>query len=341
MARRTDDSTSPQISARSSKIESSWSWKASRMTVTVGGEGDQQGPDGERVVNSRASTPRRRERPVTACVRFRREPHDAGLSGRADRGRRRRRRRPGLAASASDSSAEAAPAEEPVLPAGVATVLSVLRSSAVVVDDDDEVRQGLGARPRARPGTEPATGRRPSWPSSSARYAATARSARPTCVLPRRNGPPRTVTARVAPLSSRLVLALVEDRTRERRVESVRRDFVANVSHELKTPGRRDPAPRRGGRRRRPTTPRRSSASPADAHRERPAARRWCSRSSSCPGSRATSRSRQPAVVDVDAVIEKSIDVTVMDATTRTSRSSPAGRPGSGSSATRSRSRPP
>lgn len=41
---------------------------------------------------------------------------------------------------------------------------------------------------------------------------------------------------RAAPLGSRFVLVLAEDRTEAHRLEDVRRDFVANISHELKTP---------------------------------------------------------------------------------------------------------
>ena len=44
------------------------------------------------------------------------------------------------------------------------------------------------------------------------------------------------LSLRVAPLDGQYILLTAEDRTEARRLEAIRRDFVVNVSHELKTP---------------------------------------------------------------------------------------------------------
>ena len=47
---------------------------------------------------------------------------------------------------------------------------------------------------------------------------------------------PRLVVVRATPISPRLTLLVIRDITERERVEQMRRDFVANTSHELKTP---------------------------------------------------------------------------------------------------------
>ena len=123
------------------------------------------------------------------------------------------------------------------LPAGVSAVLAVLRSGAIVLDTADAV---VSTSPWAV-----AHGLVRDESLVHDDLLLLARQVRRDGVireveldLPR--GPLGrgriTVGVRVAPLGSEYVLLLVEDRTKARRVEETRRDFVVNVSHELKTP---------------------------------------------------------------------------------------------------------
>jgi two-component system, OmpR family, sensor histidine kinase SenX3 len=159
------------------------------------------------------------------CVAIRARAPGAGASTRQARGTRLRA------------------AQQPArLPPGIASVLSVLSSSAVVLDSNDRV---LRASAAAR-----AFGLVKGDRLMVTELAALARQVRRDgeiregefeVPVPRLGGRTTSFAVRVAPLGAAiggggLVLLLAEDQTESRRVDEVKRDFVANTSHELKTP---------------------------------------------------------------------------------------------------------
>lgn len=126
---------------------------------------------------------------------------------------------------------------EPMLPEGSAEVLSVIGRAFVIIDEVDGVV-------RANPASY-AYGLVRGHTLIHEELRALARKVRADGVIAEREFelPRGTMGAasviihvRVAPLGEEYILLLADDRTEITRTAAVRNDFVANVSHELKTP---------------------------------------------------------------------------------------------------------
>lgn len=135
-----------------------------------------------------------------------------------------------------DDVEQPAPTVPTELDPQVVEVIGLLRSAAMVVGPHDEV---LHSNPQSRAHSL-CRGERVLVPQVLDAIREVRREQAPrvfdTEVSRGIGAPSLHLNVRVAPLGERSVLVLAEDRTPLLRVDETRRDFVANVGHELKTP---------------------------------------------------------------------------------------------------------
>lgn len=125
--------------------------------------------------------------------------------------------------------------DQEVVPDGLDTALEVIGATGLVLDENNRVIRAsraaldLGFVEDRRLAIEPVT-------KLVKRSRKTGTSLQEEFELSTPDGSPLKVLVRVAPLGSRFVLLVAEDRSDIYRIDNVRRDFIANISHELKTP---------------------------------------------------------------------------------------------------------
>lgn len=138
---------------------------------------------------------------------------------------------------AARRGAHAADVASPAVPDGVDQVVDALESAAVVLDPSNNViKASPGALSIGLVWNQALV--HPHLVDLVGRVRRTGEPITEDCELAR--GPFGDanihLSVRVARLGSRYILLLAEDRTESFRLDNVRRDFVANISHELKTP---------------------------------------------------------------------------------------------------------
>jgi signal transduction histidine kinase len=114
-------------------------------------------------------------------------------------------------------------------------LLEAMEDGVILIDDGDRIRYANPAAGRAIAGTPSPPDDLPSAALRTMAGDARAGSAPMQGIL-ETGVPPRSLHAWAVPLADGGVVLVLRDVTEARRVEAMRRDFVADASHELKTP---------------------------------------------------------------------------------------------------------